>query len=110
MPLEDGNRLPDELASGADVRLVQPQPDGDEAHTRTPLGHLVTCSRCIVDHLAKDRLGCLQLAPLDQRGGQLDSHLSLRWILLRDQARRPPEQLDRGGRVAAIGRALSGGP
>ena len=50
----------------------------------------------------------LQLAPLDQRERQLDPHLPVRGIFLRDQLRRPPEQLDRGARVAAPGGALSG--
>ena len=63
----------------------------------------------LVDDRREDRLGSLQLAPVEERGRQLDLHLPLRATFLRDQARRALEQLDRGGCVAASRRALAGG-
>ena len=83
MPLEDGDRLPDQLAVAADVPFIQPQLGSDETDARPPLDDLLAGRMRLVDDLGEDRLCCLQLAALDQRRGQLDPHLSLCGIVLR---------------------------
>ena len=108
MTLEDGNRASSQLAARGDVPLVQPELGGDETHAGPPFDGLFTGGMCLLDDPGEDRLGRLQLAALDQRRGELDPYLSPCGIVLRDQARRALEQLDRRARVAAPGSALPG--
>jgi hypothetical protein len=106
--LEDRNRLAGELVGRADVALVQPQLGCGEPDPGPPLDDLFPGSMCPVDDGGEDRLRRLELASLDQRGGEFHLHLSPGGIVARRQRRGPLEQLDRRARVAAPGGALPG--
>ena len=65
--------------------LAQPQLGLDKTHACPPLDNLLAGGLRLVDDCGEVRLGFPQLTPLDQRGGQLDPHLSLSGIIPRDQ-------------------------
>ena len=54
MPLEDGIASRTSSPPAADPRIVQPQPDGNEAHAGPPLDDLLPCCVRLVDDRRED--------------------------------------------------------
>ena len=108
MPLEDRDRVPHELVACSRPDVVHPQPDGNEAYAGPPLDDLLPSCVRLVDDGREDRLGSLQLTPVEESRRELDLHFPPRATVLRDQARGALEQRDRSGCVAASRRPLTG--